>query len=406
MERKRSPRDAHRHHKGEGGVGAVNLPFLHQWFIEHIDHPFPTQEEENELAMKMKANLRDIETKIGLSSSSVSSRATKQCQAWFINARSKSTWTEFYQKYAFSEKAVMTKLVSILKGESENTNETTDSLARLWWCGKDGKTRGWFGDSLKEHVAKCKEHWMKIKEWQEQPQRENDTWQKGSKPSRKDSRRFSEETLTILLDEYERNPHYENHLDRDRIAKKTGLKPRQVTVWFQNRRSRSENPPLKEATEKRRKREQDKCQGGDKKRHAPIRTKSSQRSVNQPVPASPSLPVYDDDVVARIDRDVLQLRAIYNESFFKDLDLSSQRSSSIRQDLSPDKYLLEPAALPEPTSSGSMLLSHDMLMNELYSARSPLTYLDPDAASYFEATIHQDLSPDMYLSNFIRLDRR
>lgn len=368
MENKVAPRGVKRRHEAE--IGDTNSSrFLRSWFLDHIDDPFPTKSEENELMMKMNAQSKELESEGKPFSSPASSIGISQCQLWFINAQRESTWTEFHREYAFSNKSTMTELVTILKVESENTIEMTKSLARLWSCGKNSETRESFGDSLKERVAKCRAHWLKIVYWFEQSQHVDTALPENAKPSRKDVRRFSEETLSILLNEYEKNPHYENHIDRDRIAKKTGLKPRQVTVWFQNRRSRSENPPLKESTEKRRKRKRETLMEEPNKNSSVFIKRSLGKKRDVPL----SLPVYDDDVVSRIDRDVAQLKSLHKE-------LPSSSSSSQTQ--SPGKYLLESAPLPQLQTadlnpSFPALPSQDISLSEVYPAWSPLTYLDP-----------------------------
>ncbi|PWN34783.1 uncharacterized protein FA14DRAFT_33942 [Meira miltonrushii] len=160
---------------------SLNSQFLRRWFLEHIDHPFPSTVVKEELAELTNAKLKDLESRDELPKfgpqSAVKPISKNQCQLWFINTRRRSTWTEFYREYAFSEKSTMTKLVSTLKGESESANGTSKSLARILTCGEDGRTREWFGESLKKRVAMCQDHWVKIMEWLEQrPHEQQSDW--------------------------------------------------------------------------------------------------------------------------------------------------------------------------------------------------------------------------------------
>lgn len=54
---------------------------------------------------------------------------------------------------------------------------------------------------------------------------------------------YSDETLFILNKIYEKRTHLTTH-ERKRVAREFGLTQRQVTIWFQNRRSRDEKHPL------------------------------------------------------------------------------------------------------------------------------------------------------------------
>lgn len=160
---------------------SLNSQFLRRWFLEHTDHPFPSTAIKEDLAEITNAKLKDLESRDELPQygpqSAVKPISKNQCQLWFINTRRRSTWTEFYRKYAFSDKSTMAKLVSILRNESENTSGRTKALTRLLAYGEDGRTTEWFGETLKERVASCQDHWTKIMEWLEQrPHEQQSDW--------------------------------------------------------------------------------------------------------------------------------------------------------------------------------------------------------------------------------------
>ncbi|MCO5588267.1 hypothetical protein L7F22_042222 [Adiantum nelumboides] len=372
----------------DGKKGLCDLSFLRQWFLEHIDDPFPEKQEEYALLITLDTKLKEFGANTKPSSSSSTtppplSIAKEQCQTWFTNARHRSTWTRFYREYSFSNKTTMKKLVKIIKVETDSRQE---ELEKLLGYSQDGKMQRWSGEKLKERVAKCDKHWKKMIVWLEQSQYDDVALLQHTQPSsNKDSRRFSDETLAILLNAYEKNPHYENHIDRDRLAKETGLRPRQVTVWFQNRRSRSENPPLKESTEERRRRER---LGRDAEQQHTTTSKipagqsyHSERVKRSPIVIDnpPALKLYNDDVITRIDQDLRQLAKF---SYTAQASFQSTSSSSSTQSHSPEMYLLEPAEFPLPTTYDSnqsfpALPSQDIMLSDIYRSCSPSTYLDP-----------------------------
>ncbi|MCO5588266.1 hypothetical protein L7F22_042221 [Adiantum nelumboides] len=167
--------------KDQDKQDSLNSQFLRRWFLEHIGHPFPSTEVKTELAELTNAKLKELESRDALPkygpASAIKPITKNQCQLWFINTRRRSTWTEFYREYAFSDETIMTKLVSILKGGSENTNGTTKALARLLAYGENRRTKEWSGDQLKERVHNCKQHWIVIMEWLEQrPHEQQSDW--------------------------------------------------------------------------------------------------------------------------------------------------------------------------------------------------------------------------------------
>ncbi|PWN27135.1 hypothetical protein BDZ90DRAFT_260801 [Jaminaea rosea] len=105
-----------RHHQGTGTRGsqlrsqppdsALNATVMRQWLLEHIDHPFPSNEDKRALADE--SNRRGVGTKGKLQPG--------QCTLWFINARRRSGWTLWARRFCRNEPPLTRAIVAAIQG--------------------------------------------------------------------------------------------------------------------------------------------------------------------------------------------------------------------------------------------------------------------------------------------------
>lgn len=342
-----------------------NLSFLRKWFLDHLHYPVPDLSERSELDKQINAQLKlpsDI-----------------KCPSlyWFQNARDKSTWTQFSLVYSFSKDDIMKKLVSNLQNDELNQKDKGKALEQVLTYGHDGISKQWYNQRLERRISKCQKHWNKMIDWLKQTDYNDIPLLRKIKNSN-ESRRFGDETLSILVKEYEQNPHYKNHLDRDRIAKLSGLKPRQVTVWFQNRRSRSENHPLRRSTKERRDRCQEEVEQGPNEESVEeqnnpsksCKVEEEQEQETSMVTFSALQPYNEDDVVSRIDQDLLQLHT---------LSSAQEDSASLLPSASSSSSTQTPRSLFSPTTDATLSYLPVLSLQDIaqFNLPSSSTFVNP-----------------------------
>lgn len=159
----------------------LNATIMRRWFLSHIEYPFPSTNDKQQLTEESNANGigkkgqlstgQVSELSIRISLEVLSNTAFRQCTLWFINARRRSGWTNWARRFACSDRVRLRAIVAAIQGRSckrypdtEENEEVEERLEELILATEE----------LDRHLTKdeladlCRREFSKIVQWAQQ----------------------------------------------------------------------------------------------------------------------------------------------------------------------------------------------------------------------------------------------
>jgi hypothetical protein len=160
----------------------LNAVVLRRWFRENLSSPFPTKADKTALVTETNALATGSDAgpssavaipSVGSAAASNKTITYEQVVLWFINARRRSGWTDFFRKFAWSDKARMSALVDALSVSASDravVEDATPALRPLLTLSKEGRARK--KADIEADLVACKAGFAKLIDWVHQTARE------------------------------------------------------------------------------------------------------------------------------------------------------------------------------------------------------------------------------------------